>query len=54
MKGLISKLSLGALVLSLSAQNALAQVFPVDAGTTTTITSVKRSEERRVGKECRL
>lgn len=41
MKGLINKLAVAALALVLMAQEALAQVFPVDTATTTTITSVK-------------
>ena len=35
------KLSVVVLGLALMVQEAMAQVFPVDAGTTTTITSVK-------------
>jgi len=41
MKGFINKLGLLALALFCSASSAMAQVFPVDAGTTATITSVK-------------
>jgi pantothenate kinase type III len=38
---MFKKLGLCVLGLLLMAQEAMAQVFPVDAGTTTTITSVK-------------
>ena len=41
MKGLTSKIALCALGLSVMASEAMAQVFPVDTATTTTITSVK-------------
>ena len=38
---MFKKMGLCVLGLLLMAQSAMAQVFPVDAGTTTTITSVK-------------
>ena len=38
---MVKKVALGVLGLSVMASSAMAQVFPVDAATTTTITSVK-------------
>ena len=41
MKGYAKSLGLSVLAVSVMASNAMAQIFPVDTATTTTITSVK-------------